>query len=128
MAFASRANAKSITVAQNNGAPSGSVASEEPGAKLLNDAVINPKSSALVHFRAGWCYPCKKMASNLVGATTLPIIDIDADANPNLVRKYDVQNLPTVIMFSKGVQVDQKVGILSESEISTWLKKATSGR
>jgi thioredoxin-like negative regulator of GroEL len=68
------------------------------------------------------------MASSLVGAVNLPIIEIDADANPNLVRNYDLKSLPTIILFSKGVQVDQKVGILSESEISTWLKKVTGGR
>lgn len=120
-------HAETFTVAQSTN-PVAAAATEEPGAKLLNDAVIKPKSSALVFFRAGWCYPCKKMASSLVGAVNLPIIEIDADANPNLVRNYDLKSLPTIILFSKGVQVDQKVGILSESEISTWLKKVTGGR
>jgi thioredoxin 1 len=130
LACATAADAGALKLAQNTSAPpaSGATPSEEPGAKILNDAVINPKSSALVFFRAGWCYPCKKMASNLSAVATLPIIEIDVDANPNLARKYDLKNLPTVLLFLKGSQVDQKVGILSESEISTWVKKAPSGR
>jgi len=100
---------------------------EELGSKVLKDAVINPKNTALVFFRAGWCGPCRKIASNLVAVASLPVVEIDVDSNPSLARDYDLKNLPTVLLFSKGVPIDQKVGVISESELSAWVKKAVSG-
>lgn len=102
-------------------------ASSEPGAKQLDDAVINPKSTALVVFRADWCGPCRTMAPHLVSAArslNIQIVEIDASANPALAESYKIENIPTLLLFSKGVLVDRKVGNMPETEIAAWLKKA----
>jgi len=129
VACISAAGAGPIKLAQNSNGSSGAGSTpEEPGAKLLDSAVIGPKSTALVFFTAGWCYPCRKMASNLVAVGKLPVVQIDVSANPKLASNYSIKDLPTILLFSKGVSVDQKVGIVSESEISAWVTKATGGR
>ncbi|MEL6927049.1 MAG: thioredoxin [Cyanobacteria bacterium J06600_6] len=67
----------------------------------------------LVDFYATWCGPCQMMTPILeqVGATLrdrLQVVKIDTDKYPNLASKYQVEALPTLVLFKDG-QPAQKI-------------------
>jgi len=82
----------------------------------------------LVDFWAEWCKPCKllspilkKIADESDGAFRLA--KVDADSNPNLVLKYGVRSIPTVLAFSQGSQVSDFVGLQPEPRIREFISQ-----
>lgn len=80
------------------------------------DKLIQEDKPTLVDFFATWCGPCKMQAPILedvkknVGDKA-NIIKIDIDKNEELARKYNVQSIPTLIMFKNGEAVWRAVGL-----------------
>jgi thioredoxin 1 len=69
--------------------------------------VIHGDKPVLVDFSAEWCGPCKMMPpilkelkDNLKEAIT--IIKLDIDKNPQVAQAYQIQSVPTLIIFQKG--------------------------
>lgn len=80
------------------------------------DKLINENKPTLVDFFATWCGPCRMQApileqvKNTVGDEA-NIIKIDIDKNQALAAKYNVQSVPTLIMFKNGMAVWRAVGV-----------------
>lgn len=80
------------------------------------DKLIQENKPTLVDFFATWCGPCKMQAPILeevkknVGDKA-NIIKIDVDKNQELAAKYNVQSIPTLIMFKNGEAVWRTVGL-----------------
>jgi thioredoxin 1 len=50
-------------------------------------------------------------------ADRMLVAALDVDENPEIVGKYDVMGLPTLLFFRAGVEVDRQVGVLSYPEL-----------
>lgn len=80
------------------------------------DKLIQEDKPTLVDFFATWCGPCKMQAPILeevkkkVGDKA-NIIKVDIDKNEELARKYNVQSIPTIILFKNGMAVWRAVGL-----------------
>jgi thioredoxin 1 len=69
----------------------------------------------LVDFYAEWCGPCKMIGPALGTLADefdgqLRIAKVDADASGDVLVKYGVRGLPTLIMFDDGKPVGSVVG------------------
>lgn len=69
--------------------------------------LIDGEQPLLVDFFAEWCGPCKTQAPLLKQAKdklgdNVRIIKIDVDKNPEVAQQFQVQGVPTLILFKKG--------------------------
>lgn len=90
----------------------------------MNDffKIIGEDKPTLVDFFATWCGPCKMQSPILeqvkakVGDKA-NIIKVDIDTNRELAMKYNVQSVPTLILFKNGEAVWRTVGLQQGSEL-----------
>jgi thioredoxin len=92
--------------------------------ELLNSSNL----PVLVDFYATWCGPCQMMAPILeqVGAqlkNKVKVVKIDTDKYPNLGSQYEIQALPTLVLFVGGMAVEKIEGVRSAPEIISILKR-----
>lgn len=87
----------------------------------FND-IINSEKPVLVDFFATWCDPCQMLlpALNKVKESLkdrITIIKIDMDTNQEIMQKYQVRGVPTLMLFQEGKQLWRQSGVLSKEEI-----------
>ncbi|MHA7880896.1 MAG: thioredoxin [Saccharospirillum sp.] len=92
----------------------------------FTDQVEAGEGLTLVDFYADWCGPCKMIApvlDNLAGEYEgkVNIVKIDADANPDVLNKYGVRGLPTLMMFKNGQPVGTRVGAQPASALQGFI-------
>lgn len=71
----------------------------------------------LVDFYADWCGPCRMMAPILqdVGnqlKDKVKVVKIDTEKYPNLASQYQIQALPTLVLFKDGKPADRIEGVM----------------
>ena len=90
--------------------------------------VIKSNKPVLVDFSAEWCGPCKMMAPILkelkkdIGDTAT-IIKVDVDKNPQAASAYQVQSVPTLILFKNGQPIWRQSGVVQKSGLLDVIKK-----
>lgn len=92
--------------------------------------LINGDKPVLVDFTATWCGPCKIQAPILKELKdqvqdAVTIIKIDVDKNPQAAQAYQVQGVPTLIVFQKGQILWRKSGVSSAKELKQVLDTKT---
>ena len=96
---------------------------------ILNDNTFLHKISgkiALVDFWAEWCQPCKiqapivnELADEFAENKKVAICSLNVEQNQKIAAKYQIRNIPTIIIFKNGKEVQRIVGLKPK----TYLKK-----
>jgi thioredoxin 1 len=90
------------------------------------DSVISASHEIpiLVDLWADWCSPClviapvlKKLIAEYDGRLKLAKVEVDEGENMKLAGRYQVRGFPTVLLISKGEEVDRFSGAKSLSHI-----------
>jgi len=92
--------------------------------------IIQSDKPVLVDFTATWCGPCKMMAPILKDVKqeigdTATIIKVDVDKNPQAAGEYQVQGVPTLILFKNGKPLWRQSGVVQKSSLVGIIKKFT---
>ena len=65
----------------------------------------------LFYFSADWCQPCKTLAPIMEEVSKLyPVQKINVDYEADVITKYGVRNIPTVILVESGQEVRRFTG------------------
>lgn len=93
--------------------------------------LINSGKPVLVDFFAEWCGPCKMMApilddlKNRMGDDA-HIIKIDVDRNPSAAAAFQIQGVPTLMVFHNGKAVWRQSGVMQAGQLEQLLRTYAS--
>jgi len=84
--------------------------------------LININKPVIVDFYADWCQPCKMVAPILEQVKKdlgdkVKIIKINVDKNQAISAKYNIRNIPTLMVFKNGELKFHQAGVIPAKEI-----------
>lgn len=93
--------------------------------------VLDSDTPVLVDFWAEWCGPCRMIAPHVEAVAQkfegrLKVAKLDVDSSPETPGNYDIQGIPTLILFKGGAPVHRIVGyrdaVRLEGEVVRYLE------
>ncbi len=117
------------------GEPGGEIAGG-PGARHVKGSefkklVAESEVPVVVDFWAEWCGPCHMLAPS-VDQLAREYVDkavvakVDADENPEILQRFGIMGIPTLIYFKGGKEADRVVGVTRYGTLKAKLEKLTA--
>jgi thioredoxin 1 len=85
-------------------------------------SIIKSEKPVLVDFFAEWCGPCKMMAPELKRFAEshkeeVRVLKVDIDKNQQSAREFNIQGVPTLVLFKNGKVLWRQSGAMSAAQI-----------
>jgi thioredoxin len=92
------------------------------------DRVISQNRVVIVKFWAPWCMPCSilkpefEKAKKVLGKK-VKFVEYNVDLRGKPLEKYDIELIPTMVIFKDGNEVSRDSSILDSSSIVNWVSQ-----
>jgi thioredoxin 1 len=102
-----------------------------PFSEAAFDAAVSSGRRVLIEFHADWCPTCRaqeKVVSALVEETAYDdvlVLRVLFDSQKDLLKRFNVRQQSTLILFKDGKEIDRAVGITSSTVIADLLEKVS---
>lgn len=94
------------------------------------DNLIASDNLILVDFYATWCGACRaidptleRVALAMSDMVTVVHIDIDSKSTRELVRRYNIVSVPTLMLFMRGERLWRESGVLSFERLCSVVRR-----
>ena len=97
------------------------------------DEVTRYAQPVVVEFYATWCGPCRQLSpllDRVAGGYTgkIKFVKVNVDESPGLAQNFQVQAIPTVLLFKDGKLADRVTGVPAEADLKSKLDALVAGK
>jgi thioredoxin 1 len=84
--------------------------------------LINNEKPTFIDFSAEWCGPCKMMGPILEDFKSkvgdkVRVVKIDIDRNPSVAMTYQINSVPTLMLFKGGQLIWRQSGVVPTNQL-----------
>lgn len=88
----------------------------------FDQQILSSKGLVLINFWANWCEECMQMVSVMRDISKIldkqdMIFQVDWDRQKQFAKTVEVFGVPTLLVYSRGMEIDRYFGIIHKEEL-----------